>query len=75
MGTVAPSASIVVCTHVCSVGKSCLTLCEPMDYSPPSSSVHGGLVSAEPPGKPLYNCERPLKVGSADTRLVTNNTV
>ena len=23
------------------VAKSCLTLCEPMDYSPPGSSVHG----------------------------------
>ena len=24
-----------------SVAKSCLTLCDPMDYSPPGSSVHG----------------------------------
>ena len=23
------------------VAKSCLTLCDPMDYSPPGSSVHG----------------------------------
>ena len=23
------------------VTKSCLTLCDPMDYSPPGSSVHG----------------------------------
>ena len=72
MGNVAPSASIIVCTHVCSVGKSCLTLCEPMDCSPPSSSVHGVLVFVEPPGKPLYNCEKPLKAGSGDTELVTN---
>ena len=28
-------------TSLCSVIQSCLTLCEPMDYSPPSSSVHG----------------------------------
>ena len=28
-----------VCT--CSVAKLCLTLCEPMDCSPPGSSVHG----------------------------------
>ena len=26
---------------VCSVSKSCQTLCDPMDYSPPGSSVHG----------------------------------
>ena len=26
---------------VCSVAKSCLTLCDPMDCSPPGSSVHG----------------------------------
>ena len=25
---------------VCSVAQSCPTLCDPMDYSPPSSSVH-----------------------------------
>ena len=25
----------------CSVAKSCLTLCDPMDCSPPGSSVHG----------------------------------
>ena len=27
--------------HSCSVSKSCLTLCNPMDSSPPGSSVHG----------------------------------
>ena len=27
--------------HVCLVSKSCLTLCNPMDCSPPGSSVHG----------------------------------
>ena len=27
--------------HVCSVTQSCPTLCHPMDYSPPGSSVHG----------------------------------
>ena len=26
---------------VCSVAQSCLTLCDPMDYSLPGSSVHG----------------------------------
>ena len=28
-------------THVCSVAPSCPILCNPMDYSPPDSSVHG----------------------------------
>ena len=27
--------------HVCSITKSCLTPCDPMDCSPPGSSVHG----------------------------------
>ena len=27
--------------RVCSVAPSCLTLCDPMDYSQPGSSVHG----------------------------------
>ena len=26
---------------VCMCAQSCLTLCNPMDYSPPGSSVHG----------------------------------
>ena len=67
MGNVAPSTFIIVGMHVCSVGTSCLTLCDPMYSSPPSSSVHGILFFAEPPGKLLHNCEKPLKVGSADT--------
>ena len=25
----------------CSIAQSCLALCDPMDYGPPSSSVHG----------------------------------
>ena len=29
------------CVHACSVAQSCLTLCDPMDCSPPGSSVHG----------------------------------
>ena len=33
--------SFQICMHACSVAKSCLTLCEPMDCSPPGSSVHG----------------------------------
>ena len=28
-------------TRACSVAKSCLTLCDPKDCSPPDSSVHG----------------------------------
>ena len=34
------------CEHACVCAKSlqlCLTLCDPMDYSPPGSSVHGVL--------------------------------
>ena len=31
------------CLCVCLVAQSCLTLCNPMDCSPPSSSVHGTL--------------------------------
>ena len=27
--------------HACTDGQSCLTLCDPMDYSPPGSSVLG----------------------------------
>ena len=30
-----------VCVCMCSVTHSCLTLCNPMDCNPPSSSVHG----------------------------------
>ena len=26
---------------MCSAAQLCLTLCDPMDYSPPGSSVHG----------------------------------
>ena len=29
------------CVCVCSVAQSCLTLCNPMDCSPPGSSAHG----------------------------------
>ena len=29
--------------HACVCAQSCLTLCNPMDYSPPGSSVHGTL--------------------------------
>ena len=32
-----------ICCFCCLVTKACLTFCDPMDYSPPSSSVHGFL--------------------------------
>ena len=32
---------VCVCVCVCSVVQLCLTLCKPMDGSPPGSSVHG----------------------------------
>ena len=35
-----------VCNVLCLVTQSCPTLCNPMDYSPPGSSVHG-----DSPGK------------------------
>ena len=31
----------LACTHACSVNQSCPTHCNPMDSSPPGSSVHG----------------------------------
>ena len=32
---------ITVCCVLCLVTQSCPTLCDPMDYSPPGSSIHG----------------------------------
>ena len=46
---------------VCLVTQSCLTLCDPMDCSPPGSSVHGDSpgknigVSCHSRGGPSYN--------------------
>ena len=37
---------IYICAVLCLVTQSCLTLCDPMDDSPPGSSVHG-----DSPGK------------------------
>ena len=34
-------ANFILCTFCCLVAKSCLTLGNPMDCSPPGSSVHG----------------------------------
>ena len=34
-------ACMCTCMPVCSVAKLCLTLCDPVDCSPPGSSVHG----------------------------------
>ena len=37
-----PIFSVFSCNYcVCSVAQSCLTFCDPMDYSLPGSSVHG----------------------------------
>ena len=39
---IAPKSSFFACVEcVCSDALSCLTLCNPMHYSPPGSSVHG----------------------------------
>ena len=35
------STRVTMCVHVCSVSQSCPTLRDPMDCSPPGSSVHG----------------------------------
>ena len=35
-----PTITIIIYT-VCMCTQSCLTLCDPIDYSPPASSVHG----------------------------------
>ena len=32
---------VCVCVYACSVAQSCPTLCDPLDCSPPGSSVHG----------------------------------
>ena len=34
------------CAVLCLLTRSCLTLCDPMDYSPPGSFIHG-----DSPGK------------------------
>ena len=39
--TLNPVTSILISSCCCSVTESCPTLCDPMDCSPPGSSVHG----------------------------------
>ena len=46
-----------MCLYVCACGQLCLTLCNPMDCSPPGCSVHGNSqarilewVAISPPG-------------------------
>ena len=34
-------ALVLCCAVLCFVAQSCPTLCDPTDYSPPGSSVHG----------------------------------
>ena len=36
--------SIYLCVYMSSIGESCPTLCEPMDCSPPGSSVQAGIL-------------------------------
>ena len=43
---VCSSISLILIAVLCLVAQSCLTLCDPMDCSPPGSSVHG-----DSPGK------------------------
>ena len=42
----------VFCVCACQVVKSCPTLCDPMDCSPPGSSVHGILQATHRSGLP-----------------------
>ena len=35
------TSQTIKCKKESEVAQSCLTLCDPMDYSPPGSSVHG----------------------------------
>ena len=39
---------VCVCVDVCSVAQSCLTLCDPLDWSPSDSSVHGISLARKP---------------------------
>ena len=39
--TIGPYSCAVLGEEMCSIAQSCLTLCDPMDYNPPGSSVHG----------------------------------
>ena len=48
---------------VCLVTRSCLTLCDPMDCSPPGSSVHG-----DSPGKNTGEVAMPSCMGSSQPR-------
>ena len=43
-----PDSFVVCCYFCCLVTKSCLTLCNPMDYSSPGSSVRGILQARTP---------------------------
>ena len=35
------SSQVVVCVRVCARAQLCPTLCNPLDWSPPGSSIHG----------------------------------
>ena len=41
LGTVCVCVSVCVCLRACSVAESCTILCDPLDCSPPVSSVYG----------------------------------
>ena len=44
------SVCVCVCARACSVAQSCLTLCDPMDCSPPDSSVHAWVTQCKNTG-------------------------
>ena len=46
-----PRLKCLMCVYGCSISKSCPTLCDPMDCSPPGSSVHGIFIQ-----NPVHKC-------------------
>ena len=74
--------SYILTVFVRSVAKSCLTFYDPMDYSPPGSSVHGILQarvlewvaisssrgsSPHPGTEPAFSCDSYMAGGSLPT--------
>ena len=61
---------------VCLVAHSSLTLCDPVDYSPPGSSIHalpGDSLPSEPPGKPNVEpvfCVKGTKISGIGTQIL-----
>ena len=73
-----------MCLYVCACGQLCLTLCNPMDCSPPGCSVHGisqarilEWVAISPPGAlpdPGIKPESLVSPALAGSFLITSTT-